>query len=100
MRVSSYVGRTITGVVATRSHEECPPSGNPNGHIYLVFSDQTNVEIWSFGSGEIYCNRRLQEGGLEEVRAQLSLPGGDDIVLEAYLQKDGRLAVNGSGLRG
>jgi hypothetical protein len=72
--IKDIIGKQITGVVVTERK-----NSNPRSQVYLVFSDDTSFELYSFQS-------ILGAGGIDKGAPKVN-NNGSTIVLEAYSEE-------------
>lgn len=61
--ISEIVGKRITGLVAKKQGK------TPRTQVFLIFDDNTYIELYSTATGEIQWYRSCDEGGLHEVES-------------------------------
>jgi hypothetical protein len=59
--ISEIVGKRITGIVAKKQ------GSAPRTQVFLLFDDNTYIELYATATGEIQWYRGCDHGGLEEV---------------------------------
>ena len=59
--IAEIVGKRIKGVVAKKQRE------NPRTQVFLMFDDDTYIELYGTATGEIQWYRGCDKGGLQEV---------------------------------
>lgn len=78
------VGKTVTGVIVKESRRS-----SPSAQLFLLFSDGTYFEFWSWGEySGLSAAGGLDRGGPKEVREYMSPPTGSmRIVFEKLLDE-------------
>ena len=59
--ISEIVGKRIKGLVAKKQGE------SPRTQVFLLFDDNTYIELYGTVTGEIQWHRGCDQGGLKEV---------------------------------